>query len=1064
MLSLRFTFSLKTLLSIYLSVWLAIVPLFAHGAVETDGTTNTGVDRSRNGVEIVNIARPNEHNVSVNNYLRFDVDPSGLVLNNSDKVGTSVLAGATYANPNFQNGDAASIILNQVTSDKISHLYGYTEIFGENAALVIANPNGIYAKGAGFINTNDVSLISGIGEFNNGYPNQYRLGLGQILIEGGEQNLGIDARGANYLRLISRLQDIRGEVLASGTLELQAANDTYNYDQHLAASLSFTSSGNLAIQAIGSMYADSIRLVSTEQGLGVKLDADLVAKVDDIVITAAGQLSYQNLLANKDINLTAPDIRQQSQGQLYSQSGNANLSASNSIELHGDVMLAEQLSIQAKQLLTSANTQTHNGSIYAKHIHINADYSTLSNSIIADALTLAGQNTFINAPEIHVSTANIGVNKFTNSSHLTINQLTLASDTLHNSGILHDTQGLWHVNVSQQLTNQGSIWFADDYHLNTQYIDNQGTLASNAALTLSGQTFNNSGHLQSTGDLHLHSNNSSNTGSIYSFANVQLTGEKIDNAAHLESAQHLSSYATVDNSGQWLVAGNSSYHNSLSNTGAMQLVGTSHFSGDNLHNAGYLESSAHSSIVNSSASINNSGIWLAGSQHIDAQHLDNSAHLQTTNSDYHLDALENQGQLISDNLNVNATTINNNGVLQVSGNAQLHADVISNNSSGQILVLADLQLGDISTPANNRFDNFGTLLINGDLSSDLALWNSGFIQTAGKMNAQGDVHNSSNATIVVGDDLTIDANVHNSGSINAHATATFNADLHNFAQLGVKNQLIFNGNSLHNYTNAQLIAQSGMLLDKANASVYNAGTLIAQGDNKLNVDALIQQGNMQLSTAQINVNTLSNQGKLILQGESQIISTNTDNTGILATENANWQVQEQLNNSGQWLTQGNLTLQVPQLHNAGQWQTNGEVIAEGIEYLRNSTAAKLSAERLVLLNADQVQFDNQGDTYVHDDLLFVFSEFRLHNSGQIAANQILSHLSDSSQLHNQGKIIAYEIALTATFNQGENGHLIGKYIDLTGEWQQTQGSISASERLDLRANNLSLGTQQLVPR
>ena len=57
-----------------------------------------------------------------------------------------------YANPNFNRG-AAQIILNQVTSNNISSLNGYTEIFGQKADYIFANPNGISCNNCGFINT-----------------------------------------------------------------------------------------------------------------------------------------------------------------------------------------------------------------------------------------------------------------------------------------------------------------------------------------------------------------------------------------------------------------------------------------------------------------------------------------------------------------------------------------------------------------------------------------------------------------------------------------------------------------------------------------------------------------------------------------------------------------------------------------------------------------------------------------------------------------------------------------------------------------------------------------------
>ena len=46
-------------------------------------------------------------------------------------------------NPNYNDGDAASIILAQVSGTDISLLLGTFEVVGAEAVVIIANPNGI---------------------------------------------------------------------------------------------------------------------------------------------------------------------------------------------------------------------------------------------------------------------------------------------------------------------------------------------------------------------------------------------------------------------------------------------------------------------------------------------------------------------------------------------------------------------------------------------------------------------------------------------------------------------------------------------------------------------------------------------------------------------------------------------------------------------------------------------------------------------------------------------------------------------------------------------------------
>lgn len=131
------------------------------GGVEVDGSTSTTIDTAPNGVPIVNIANPNPGGLSHNSYRQFNVDPSGLILNNADRnvVGTQI-GGQILGNPNLKQ--PARIILNEVTSTRPSALNGFTEVAGQGADVVIANPNGISVNGAGFINVPRVTLTTGV--------------------------------------------------------------------------------------------------------------------------------------------------------------------------------------------------------------------------------------------------------------------------------------------------------------------------------------------------------------------------------------------------------------------------------------------------------------------------------------------------------------------------------------------------------------------------------------------------------------------------------------------------------------------------------------------------------------------------------------------------------------------------------------------------------------------------------------------------------------------------------------------------------------------------------------
>ncbi|HEN8203071.1 filamentous hemagglutinin N-terminal domain-containing protein [Proteus mirabilis] len=109
--------------------------------VDAGKSANTTVSKNGDGSETISINKANDMNLSVNYFEQFNVGKEGVNIDNSEA--------------------KAKVILNEVTSKKTSSLEGKISVLGQDAELIIANPNGIDCYGCQFSGSDKVMLISG---------------------------------------------------------------------------------------------------------------------------------------------------------------------------------------------------------------------------------------------------------------------------------------------------------------------------------------------------------------------------------------------------------------------------------------------------------------------------------------------------------------------------------------------------------------------------------------------------------------------------------------------------------------------------------------------------------------------------------------------------------------------------------------------------------------------------------------------------------------------------------------------------------------------------------------
>ena len=285
-------FQLKPLAFFTLCLF-GLQPVLLHAAVTADANAAASnkplIDTTANGLPLVQITTPSAAGVSRNQYSQFNVDPGGVILNNSQVNVLTQQGGYVSGNPYLATG-SARIILNEVTGTGASSLRGYTEVAGQRAEVIIANPNGIVCDGCGFINTSRGILTTGTPVMGSGGSlDSFRVTGGQITIGTG----GLNASNTDQLDLITRSLQVNGEIWANNLNAIIGTNqvDYTTLGVQVIAGDANKPTVGIDVALLGGMYANKIRLVGTEAGVGVNSNGTLAAQAGDFSLDNQGHVT-----------------------------------------------------------------------------------------------------------------------------------------------------------------------------------------------------------------------------------------------------------------------------------------------------------------------------------------------------------------------------------------------------------------------------------------------------------------------------------------------------------------------------------------------------------------------------------------------------------------------------------------------------------------------------------------------------------------------------------------------------------------------------------------------------
>ena len=479
---------------------------------------------SLNKTPVQNIVAPNASGLSHNKLQEFNVDQRNLIINNSRVNAISNLGGAVVANPNLANGEAR-IILNEVTGGNRSILQGNQELLGGRAAYILANPNGITCAGCGFLNFPRVTMTTGVPVINGDVLNGFRVNGGDISIGGA----GLNAEGIDAFDILTRSVTFAGQV-NTRALNVVAGRNDVDYDTLAATALTdapATPAPSWAIDssALGGMYAGRIALVSTEAGVGVRLQGGAAATVDDVTLTSAGQIQIKSdVSAERDVKLVSTQAASVAGAEVLVDG--ATVYAKRDATLSGgDVVLTGGRLGTGAALSLSGATLTDSGGLRDAGSTLTVAM-TGAMSLTNTALRSTG-NAAITAGSLSVDAASNdgGAKGLRSGGTLTVN----VSGTVDNAGLIAGDDGLTLTaaqldNASTGLIRAGDTAPADATLTVTGAITQLGTVSSTGTMTATATSLTNSGTVQAGGAMTLNVGTLSNTATALQDAYITSVG------------------------------------------------------------------------------------------------------------------------------------------------------------------------------------------------------------------------------------------------------------------------------------------------------------------------------------------------------------------------------------------------------------------------------------------------------------------------------------------------------------------------------------------------------------
>ena len=966
----------------------------ANLVVDPNSNHNTKLDESVNGVPVVNISTPNKNGISINEFSEYNIDEKGQILNNADNVGRSYLGGLINANPNLAPNQAANLVILQVNGSNRSQIEGYLEALSrERIDVILANENGLYINNSGTINIKNFTATTGRVNLKDGDFIGIDVEKGNIVIG----SKGMDGTNANYVELIAKTLELRGKVVAND-LKVVAGSNKIDKKGNITEK---NVNGDIAIDArnLGGMYANTIKIISTDKGAGVNSDAFIVSKNSKLEITADGQIKINKVQA-KGIDIKGKEYEQKDLA--YSDEGisiNADkiklsgtgTQANKQINLNG--IVENSATIYTKEgIKTKALTNT--GVVQATN-KIEVEGNLTNNGEILTNKNLTAKDT-ISTKKL-IAKDGISVDKLENSGVVVTEKNLNINKNLINSG---NVQAVGKISVVENTNNTGEILTNSSFTskntittkkliakegISVANLESSGVIATDKKLDIKGNLIN-SGEIQTLDDINI-KENTVNTGNI--LTNRAFSSKDVKNDKVISVSKDIN-VAKLENSGKVSTAKKLDINGSLTNSGNIQAIENITVTNNVLNKGTILTNGSFTSkdIKNEKE--------LSANKNITVSKLENSGNV-VTNSKININGiLTNSGEVKAlDNITTTGNTINNGSIL--TNKNFVTSDLINNQ---KIIAKEKIDIKNLK--------------------------NTGTIASGDKFTINGNLENTNNIETtnldVTGNKLT------NSGSIKADNITTNVANITNDGKI-----LSFNNISFSNVQNIKNTDEITALKDieANNTNLVNKGNIASNGKVSLNNSSITNTKKIASSTIE-----MQNNKKF-------------DNTGEIVGNKVTLASTNDLNLTGKLHGAQSLTISGKNITN------NGETTGTGITTItasNNFTNNKnLSAQTLTV---------NAAGNVVNNKMLsggkVSLSGNNIENNDLVSAADDLTLTATNKVENKSGKTIFAGNKLTITAKEilnNKNSELLGTNIELTADKVRNEvGTIKAFNDIRIKTD------------